>query len=224
MLGGNVTLKISIWVKVSTLRIWSQEFIISLVNVLNGQLGQIVKYRKFTMIKNVTWTMLQWLNIIVYLCMTVLKKTFLVLPFYGLPVFPNPVWVQWRSPGRELGNIMDTSMSSALSGAGAMLAVAFQSLFGILCMYFHLWPSPFSQGRGESSPTATQHPWGCQSLPQWHSQSWTRIVWAMGTQLSPLRARAAPSPLGPSTAQFLPWQHLPVNMILLFPSTGSYPL
>lgn len=114
--------------------------------------GPKIKYRKLAMIKTVTCTMLQRLN--AYWCMTVLKRTFLVFPFYGMPMFPSPVWVQWQSPRTELGNVMDTSTSSALSGAGGMLAVAFLvraswEFFAYICT---LWPARFSQGRGESSP------------------------------------------------------------------------
>lgn len=85
------------------------------------------------------------------------------------------------------------------------LARASSDFFAQICI---IWPSPFSQGRGESSPTATQHCWSCQPLPQWHSQSWTKTVWAMGTQSSPAQGKV--SPVTPGT------QHSPIPALTAF--------
>ena len=87
----------------------------------------------------------------------------------------------------------------------------------------HPLGSTCSQRRGESCPTTPLYPqglfvpagtaWGCQSLPWWHSQSWSsdRLVnrhLATGHLLNPTQpcsGQGQPShPLGPDTARCLP--------------------
>lgn len=128
--------------------------------------------------------------------MTVLKRTFLAFQPHAPEACVGPMAFPEQRAGRCHRHI---NVLSSLwdrwnpGGDGLSLSEPVQN-------YLHIfaWPAPFCQGRGESSPTATQHPWGCQSLPQWHSQSCTKTDWTLGTQLSPLRARAVQSPLGPT--------------------------
>lgn len=82
--------------------------------------------------------------------------------------------------------------------------------------YLHIfaWPAPVSQGRGESSPTATQHP-----LPSGIPRAGLRQT---GNPAQLPQSKGSPITPGANTAQSLTWQHLHVNMVLLFPCTCSY--
>lgn len=153
--------------------------------------------------------------------MTVSKKTSLVPPFYGMPVFPNPVWVQWHSPSRELGNVTGSSMSPALSGAGGMLAVAFlvravQNSLHIF-VYYGLLPSPREEVK--APPLSL----GLPAPSQWHSQSWTKAAWAMGAWAAqPHQGKGSPVTPGTQHSPIPALTHLHVNMISSFPVMCSY--